>query len=329
VSVVAGIDTDRTCAHAYEANNKGAQFLNWDVGKKEHTSIAGLFPEGTARLIAGCAPCQPFSKLTNGQRRHANWTLLDNFGRYVRGIRPEIATMENVPELVTRGSEVFERFVATLKQIGYLVDWAVVNAADYGVPQRRKRLVLLASTLGPIKVPEGAYLGEENWKTVRETIGGLPPLESGGQCFRDKLHVAALLSPTNLQRVRATPHDGGNRHSWPDHLVPDCYRRKSGARYHSIYGRMWWDRPSSTMTTLCTGLGNGRFGHPDQDRAITLREAALLQSFPKDYEFWPKDVQVHRGAVARMIGNAVPPLLAKALGTAIIEHLAEHNEQEN
>jgi DNA (cytosine-5)-methyltransferase 1 len=328
VSVVAGIDTDIKSAHAYEQNNKDVKFLDWDVSKKKYTSIGELFPEGSIKLLAGCAPCQPFSKLTNGQSQHTKWTLLDNFGRYVRGIRPEVVTMENVPELASRGSEVFKRFTKTLERNGYSVDWAIVNSADYGVPQQRKRLILLASLLGPIKIPRGRYVGKERWKTVRKTIGGLPRLNSGGQCTKDRLHVAALLSPTNLERIQATPHDGGSRRSWPDHLIPDCYRQKSGERYYSIYGRMWWDQPGPTMTTLCTGLGNGRFGHPEQDRAITLREAALIQSFPKDYEFWPKDTPLNRGAVARMIGNAVPPLLAKALGRAILSHISQHHRQD-
>ena len=325
VHVVAGIDIDEKSAYAYEQNNKGAKFLDWDVSKKKCTSINKLFPKGSIKLLAGCAPCQPFSKLTNGQSQHAKWSLLDNFSRYVRGIRPEVVTMENVPELVSRGSEVFERFTKTLESVGYSVDWEIVNAADFGVPQQRKRLILIASRIGSIKIPKGWYVGKRKWKTVRMTIGSLPGLNSGGQCTKDRLHVAALLSPTNLERIQATPHDGGSRRSWPDHLIPDCYRQKSGERYYSIYGRMWWDQPGPTMTTLCTGLGNGRFGHPEQDRAITLREAALIQSFPKSYRFWPDDVPLNRGAVARMVGNAVPPLLAKAIGKAILSHVAEHN----
>jgi DNA (cytosine-5)-methyltransferase 1 len=130
-----------------------------------------------------------------------------------------------------------------------------------------------------------------------------------------------------MERIRATPPNGGTKTSWPNRLVLDCHRRKSGSRYHSIYGRMWWDQPAPTITTLCNGFGNGRFGHPRQDRAITLREAALLQSFPRGYEFWSPAEGVGVRAVARMIGNAVPPRLARAIGRALLEHVATYEEK--
>src|SRR5690606_35296440 len=177
-------------------------------------------------------------------------------------------------------------------------------------------LVLLASRLGNIEIPPGRYSSPSKWKTVRETIGDPSPVDAGAQHPDDPLHVAARLSPLNMRRIRATPHDGGTKDDWPKALLLDCHRRTSGSRYHSIYGRMWWDRPAPTMTTLCNGIGNGRFGHPEQDRAITLREAALLQTFPRDYEFWPPEAKPNTKAIARMIGNAVPPLLARALGEA-------------
>lgn len=322
VRVEAGIDIDPHAAHAYEKNNVGARFLQWDVASKRPSSIAKLFHKKSIRLLAGCAPCQPFSKLTNGIERHRSWDLLDNFGRFVAGIRPELVTMENVPELANRGSEVFDRFLRTLRKHGYYVDWRIVNCSDFGAPQSRKRLVLLASSLGPISVPKGQYRsGERAMKTVRDVIGDLPPLRSGQRSDDDPLHVAATLSPTNLARIRATPHDGGSKDSWPKNLLLDCHVRATGSRYQSIYGRMWWDKPAPTMTTLCNGLGNGRFGHPDQDRAISLREAALIQSFPNGYEFWPRDQKLNSKAVARMIGNAVPPVLAQALGAGLLKHV--------
>lgn len=324
VKVEAGIDLDPQMQYAYEKNNPGVKFLRWDVARKNCRSIKRLFTPKKYRLLAGCAPCKPFSKLTNGVESHDDWDLLDNFGRFVRGIGPEFVTMENVPELVDRGSEVFERFINTLERLEYHVDWRVVYCHEHGVPQSRKRLVLLASRLGVLSVPEGRCSYPSQWKTVRQTISDLPELESGGEDPRDQLHCAPLLSPMNLRRIRATPHDGGTRRSWPDKLVLACHRKKTGERYHSIYGRMWWDKPAPTMTTLCTGIGNGRFGHPDQDRSITLREAALFQSFPRSYGFWPPKEKLNRSAIGRMIGNAVPPKLAKELGRAIMDHAAAH-----
>jgi DNA (cytosine-5)-methyltransferase 1 len=229
--------------------------------------------------------------------------------------------MENVPELAARGRPIFDRFLAALARGGYHVDWRIINCSDYGAPQSRKRLVLLASQLGPIEIPKGRYSSPGRWKTVRESIGALPALGSGEAHRADRMHVAALLSPLNLRRVRATPRDGGTKDDWPRKLLLDCHRRETGSRYHSVYGRMWWDKPAPTMTTLCNGIGNGRFGHPEQDRAITLREAAVLQSFPKAYDFWPRGEKLNAKAIARLIGNAVPPALARALGAALLEHV--------
>lgn len=323
IKVEAGIDLDAQVEHAYVSNNPNANFFCWDVSKKNSQSIARLFQPGKIRLLAGCAPCQPFSKLTQGVPKHRAWNLLDHFKRYIKGLTPELVTMENVPELAGRGREVLDRFLKTLDNLGYSVDWRIVNCPEFGIPQSRKRLVLLASRLGEVAVPDGYYSRPSQWKTVRKTIGDLPSLESGEEDPVDTLHVAALLSDMNLRRIRATSHDGGTRRSWPKELVLDCHQRKSGKTYLSIYGRMWWDKPAPTMTTLCTGLGNGRFGHPEQDRSLTLREAALFQSFPRRYEFWPSDEKLNRRAVGRMIGNAVPPKLGKAIGRAVIEHIAE------
>ncbi|PHS08635.1 MAG: DNA (cytosine-5-)-methyltransferase [Blastopirellula sp.] len=321
IRVDAGLDIDRQAEFAYSQNNPGALFLDWDVGRINPTSIENLFGECEYRLLAGCAPCQPFSKLTNGLREHQSWDLLNQFGRIVKNIKPELVTMENVPELANRGHEVFSRFVRTLERLKYWIDWRVVNCDHYGVPQSRKRLVLLASRLGEISIPDGRYKTPSKRRTVRQTISGLPPLKSGEQHPSDSLHVASQLSEMNLRRIQATPHDGGCHRDWPDELVLECHRKESGKGYHSIYGRMWWDKPAPTMTTLCTGIGNGRFGHPEQDRSISLREAALIQSFPRGYDFWPQEEVLNRGAVSRMIGNAVPPKLAKAIGDAIIDHV--------
>lgn len=326
ISVEAGIDLDAAAKHAYSVNNAGAAFLNWDVSSKKSPAIGKLFTPGKYRLLAGCAPCQPFSRLTNGLERHRSWDLLDNFARFVKGILPELVTMENVPELAGRGREVFDRFRSTLESMGYAVDWKVVNCTDYGAPQSRKRLVLLASRLGPIAVPKGRYHSPKRWRTVRQAIGRLPRIASGAVHRSDQLHAAALLSPLNMKRVRATPRDGGTKADWPKRLLLECHQRETGSRYHSIYGRMWWDKPAPTMTTLCNGIGNGRFGHPEQDRAITLREAALLQTFPRHYEFWPPGEKLNGKAVARMIGNAVPPQLARALGSAILAHVRKFEE---
>jgi len=321
VPVVAGIDLDEQSRHAFTANNEPARFVAKDIAETTAQELVELFGVAAVRVLAGCAPCQPFSKYTNGKGKHAKWDLLLSFERLVQEVHPEVVTMENVPELATKGKEVFESFNTTLKSLGYWVTWGVVNAADFGVPQNRLRLVLLASRLGPIGMPVRM---KEAKRTVRETIAGLPPLRSGQQDPDDRIHIAADLKEINLRRIRATPHDGGTRAAWPEELLLECYRRPSGKKTVSVYGRMWWDRPAPTMTTLCNGIGNGRFGHPVQDRAISLREAALIQSFPLEYDFWPSTARLNRKAIARMIGNAVPPELGRALGETIVEHIRKH-----
>lgn len=323
ISVDAGIDIDKDAEYAYVTNNPEAKYYRWDVGRTSSPSLKALFARDKYRLLAGCAPCQPFSKLTQAIDRHRSWDLLNNFARFINRIQPELVTMENVPELAVRGKDVFEKFVGALGRLDYHVDWKIVRCEEYGVPQFRRRLVLLASRLGELKVPQGRWRSSNQWKTVRGAIGRLRAVESGEESPNDRLHVASSLSPLNMKRIKATKPDGGDRHDWPEELVLECHRKKSGARYHSIYGRMWWDKPSPTMTTLCTGIGNGRFGHPEQHRPITLREAALLQSFPMSYEFWPPEKKLNRAAVSTMIGNAVPPRLAEALGEAILRHLAQ------
>jgi DNA (cytosine-5)-methyltransferase 1 len=326
IKVEAGIDIDKLSEHAYTANNPGAKFLDWDVSRKNYTSIEKLFDDRKIRLLAGCAPCQPFSKLTRAIERHQAWNLLDNFARFVVGIQPELVTMENVPELADRGKDVFNKFVSTLENNNYAVDWKIVRCEEYGIPQSRRRLVLLASKLGHIEVPNPCYPYKCQWKTVRDTISKLGMLESGQTDPNDPLHTASKLSPQNIKRIKATRIDGGTRQDWPEELVLECHKKKSGERYFSIYGRMWWDKPAPTMTTLCTGLGNGRFGHPEQDRSITLREASLFQSFPGYYNFWPNGQKLNKGAISRMIGNAVPPGLAKVLGTVMLRHVKQHKK---
>lgn len=323
IKVEAGIDADTDAEFAYEKNNPGVEFIGRDIRGINSPTIAKLFAPGKVRLLAGCAPCQPFSKLTNGSDSHESWDLLNNFGRFIKGIEPELVTMENVPELAERGKEVFDGFIRVIESMDYFVNWEIVNCTEFGVPQTRKRLVLLASKLGPIEIPRGSLRSPKKWKTVKQAIGALTEIEDGQEDPSDPLHVSSKLSDINLRRIRATEKDGGTRKDWPDELVLECHRKKTGKSYGSIYGRMWWNQPAPTMTTLCTGIGNGRFGHPEQDRAISLREAAIIQSFPRRYLFWPSDKKLNRSAVSRMIGNAVPPKLAMALGKAILRHVQE------
>lgn len=316
--VVAGIDLDPACRFPYEANNQ-AKFLERDISKVTVDELKGLFADADTTVLAGCAPCQPFS--TYAQRyeldgKDGKWGLLYEFARLAEGARPDVITMENVPTVAKHA--VFHDFVDTLKRLGYEVWFDVVNSSQYGVPQLRRRMVLLASRHGEIKMIEPTH---KQPKTVRQAIGRLRPLEAGQAAPRDKLHTSSTLSMKNLQRIKVS-RPGGTWRDWPEHLVADCHRVESGKTYPGVYGRMEWDKPAPTMTTQCYGFGNGRFGHPEQDRAISLREAAILQSFPRDYAFVPSDGEVSFTALGRLIGNAVPVDLGRAIARSIHSHLA-------
>lgn len=317
--VVAGIDVDSACQYPYEANHKDAKFLLRDVTTVSGKELTTFWSPSAIRLLAGCAPCQPFSSYANTAKvDEAKWNLLREFSRLVEESLPDLVTMENVPRL--RQAAPFADFLSTLSKLSYHVDYALVNAADFGTPQQRKRLVLVASRLGPVSVPEPTHKGPEKWVTVRQAVSHLKGLTDGEASKEDKLHAAATLSDLNRARIRASK-PGGTWRDWPTNLVAACHQRESGKHSAGVYGRMEWDRPAPTMTTLCNGYGNGRFGHPEQNRAITLREAAIFQSFPEDYRFAPAHGPMSTKAVARLIGNAVPPKLGEAVAYAFFKSL--------
>jgi DNA (cytosine-5)-methyltransferase 1 len=319
VNVVAGIDVDAHCRFPYEENNS-AKFLQRDIRQLSAHELAKLYGDAPIRLLAGCAPCQPFSTYArsrpngDGDRR---WELLAQFGALVEATSPELITMENVPQLADHN--VFREFVKQLK--GYHTWHAIVDCSDYGVPQSRKRLVLLASKLGPISLSNRSQAGTD-CQTVRTTIGDLPPIGAGGSDPNDPMHRSSALSTLNRQRIRASV-PGGSWRDWPTELRTNCHSKESGSTYPSVYGRMVWDEPAPTITTQCFGYGNGRFGHPEQDRAISLREAALLQTFPRGYAFAASDSGFRFAILGRLIGNAVPVRLGEAIGVAFVEHVTE------
>lgn len=321
VPVVAGIDLDPHCRYPFEANISGT-FHEVDVAALPADSLAELWEKGTTRVLAGCAPCQPFSSYRRGldTSKEKEWKLLGHFGRLIRETLPEIVTMENVPRVGS--SSVFKRFVGLLKRNGYHVDWRSCYGPHYGLPQERRRLVLLASRLGPITVPAATQKGDA--PTVRQTIGCLPQIDAGDRDSRDRLHKARRLSDLNVRRIKAsTP--GGTWEDWPKKLRSPCHNRSTGSTFRNVYARMEWDKPAPTITTLFYNFGTGRFGHPEQDRPISIREAAMLQGFPRKYRFVKPTDPVRFDALGRLIGNAVPPPLGRAVGKAIVDHAREHH----
>ncbi|MEH3091305.1 MAG: DNA cytosine methyltransferase [Agrobacterium cavarae] len=315
--IVGGIDTDEACRYAFEHNNH-APFIRRDVAKLTGSEVERLFVPGKRRVLVGCAPCQPFSTY-NQKNDDPKWNLLSYFGNLIDQVRPDVVSMENVPRLLNfKDGSVFRQFVDRLEGSDYHVIWKVLYGPDFGLAQTRSRLVLLASRLGPIALPEPTH--RDKYRTVMDEIGALPSLNHGEADEADPLHCTSRLSEINARRIAASK-PGGTWRDWDEDLVAKCHRVDTGRGYSSVYGRMKWDEPSPTITTQFFGFGNGRFGHPEQPRALSLREGAMLQGFPRDYEFVPPGKRIQFKAVGRLIGNAVPVKLAAAIARAVRSHL--------
>lgn len=321
INVVAGYDIEKECQYSYEHNNN-AKFIYKDVKEIGSNEIEKLYPRDTeVKVLMGCAPCQPFSAYSHrykeSENRKQKMDLLDYFGKQVENVKPDIVSMENVPQM--QQDPVFNTFLKLLKANGYSVDWRVIYAPDYGVPQNRKRLLLLASKLGEISLIEPTR-NKDSYPTVRSAISHLKPLKAGEVDESDFLHRSRQLSDLNLSRIKNS-RPGGTWEDWDETLLPECYKKVSGKSYKSVYGRIEWDKPAPTITTQFVGYGNGRFGHPEQDRALSLREGAILQTFPDDYQFAEHGKYTSLGKLAVQIGNAVPVKLGEVIGQSINQHL--------
>ncbi|EOY5736471.1 DNA cytosine methyltransferase [Enterobacter ludwigii] len=323
IDVSHGIDIDESCRFAIEGNNPQTKFINKSVTELRSSEVSTMFKEGNIRLLAGCAPCQPFSKYRNPNSREddTKWRLLTEFQRLVSDVQPELVTMENVPQLRTH--IVFEEFIIALQSLGYHLWYDVVKCSDYGLPQNRRRLILIGSKLGPISLDQKKV---SHKVTVKDAIGQLPKIDAGEKLESDPLHCSPKLRDLNLKRImHSLP--GGTWDDWPEDIRADCHKKNSGSTYKSVYGRMVWDDTSPTITTQCYGYGNGRFGHPEQHRAITLREAAILQSFPLNYKFLGKGTPFSFQKLGTMIGNAVPPIIAQVIGETFVRHVGGINNR--
>lgn len=312
--VLAAVELDGKARETYALNHNDVPLVGTDIRKVTAAQLmrsCGL-KRGQLDLMAGCPPCQGFSTLRarNGRTAapDARNGLIDDFARLVLALRPKMVMMENVPALAKY--EKFANFVQNLKQVGYQVVVQVLDVSHFGVPQRRKRLILSASRVGQPRLAAAV----NSRKTVRTTIGNLiRPGESG-----DSLHdyPTKYRSARVQAMIEAIPKDGGSRHSLPTSMKLGCHAKTSG--FNDVYGRMKWDDVSPTITSGCSNPSKGRFIHPHEDRPITLREAALLQGFPADYRF---NISHGKEAIALMIGNALPPPFIAAHGKAMAEGL--------
>lgn len=326
IQVNCGIDIDEACRYPFETNNE-AVFVRRDISSITGPELKQAFSPSSYSVLVGCAPCQPFSKYTQGREgkgiEDPKWTLLREFARLIEETSPDVVSMENVQRLRHfRNGEVLQVFIRKLAKAGYWVSERDVFCPDYGVPQSRTRLVLLASKLGPITLDEPNHLDDCS-RTVREAIGDLAEIAAGEYDPDDPLHASAGLSPVNLKRIRRSK-PGGTWRDWPEALRASCHTKETGRGYASVYGRMLWDEPAPTITTQFHGFGNGRFGHPEQNRAISLREGAILQTFPADYAFVPPGTDPNFKVMGRLIGNAVPVQLGRVIARSILAHIREH-----
>ncbi len=331
IKVLGGIDINPAFKETYEKNNK-AKFLNRDVSNMKINELEELLPIQKKQdnlIFVGCSPCQYYSNLKSDKSKSQNGRLLlDDFKNFVLHYLPGFVFIENVPGLETKEGSPLDRFKKELKRKGYNFDDGVVNAKYFEVPQNRRRFVLVASRLNnTITLPEQNK--KKPLSTVKDAIGDYNrfPVVQDGHCDDTTFqHSVAKLSELNLKRVKETPRNGGTRLAWKDDpaLQLDCYKNHNG--HIDVYGRLSWDKPSSAITTRFIYTSTGRYSHPEQDRGLSLREGATLQSFPLNYKFYSKS----QGDIATMIGNAVPPKLAKAIGVTIKNHWTQwlHSRQE-
>ncbi|MDX9755973.1 DNA cytosine methyltransferase [Sulfurimonas sp. RIFOXYB12_FULL_35_9] len=330
IDVIAGFDIDISLKKVYEENNirkngLKVQYFDKKVESITKKDIYNLVGSKTARktnkekfLLAGCAPCQPFSlknKNRNDKTDHRR-TLITYFADLVKETKPDFVFMENVAGLANLEPDNLKYFLKTLKDEEFSVATGIVNAKNYGVPQNRKRFVVLASKESKVQIPEGEYDGvTKSYKTVGDVIKNILPIKAGESHPSIHNHTSSNLKDINMQRIRSTSKNGGSRTEWDDSLILECHKNFEG--HKDVYGRMCWEKPAPTLTTKFFSYSTGRYGHPEQDRAISLREGALLQSFPENYIFFDASIQ----RVAKQIGNAVPPKMAEAFGKYFINSI--------
>jgi len=319
INVVAGVDFDKDAKETYELNNPGSTFVLADINelKEEYFEEKFQLTRNDDNLILiGCSPCQFYSIInTKKEKAKKSKDLLLQFQRFIDYYNPGYVLVENVPGIITNKDTVLPEFISFLQRKGYNnIIQEIINMKNYGIPQNRRRFSLIATRLEEnITLPQK----DERVLTLIDCLGqanGFSEINAGHKDTTDFAHSTSALSPKNLERLLITPKNGGTRMAWKDiqRLQLDCYRGKDD-RFRDVYGRLFWDKPSSTITTKFIKISNGRFAHPDENRGLSIREGATIQSFPKEYIFKTNSI----GIAAKLIGNAVPPEYARRLGKII------------
>jgi len=325
IEVLGGLDINSSCRDTYEKNNPGAKFFEADISNltfAEFDKEFDIAKNDDSLIFVGCSPCQYYTNLkTDKTKSEKTRLLLEHFQEFVEYYQPGFIFLENVPGLDKNPESPLGKFKYLLKTLNYYYTDGVLNAKYFGVPQNRRRYVLIASRISEVALPEG---NKEAIRSVKHAIGDkriFPEIKAGHKDNTDFIHSVARLAPINLKRIKSTSINGGRRGEWANdsELQLKCYQTHNG--HTDVYGRMSWEEVSPAITTRFCSLSNGRYGHPDQDRAISLREGATLQSFPLNYKFYSKS----QGEISQMIGNAVPPLLAEKIGDQILKFTKQYN----
>ena len=310
--VVAAFDNDVDSIEAYRLNHPDTKVFESDIRDVDIADVKEILRGNPLHLLAGCPPCQGFSSMRRLNKKHSKRdgrnNLVLEYLRFVKKLKPLTIMMENVPGLVNY--TLFKYVVRELRALGYKLKFKPVNIQEYGIPQRRKRLVVVGSLLGDIDIAKPT--GEK--VTVRDMIGHMQSVSK----TKDPVHkIVASHKPEVMERIKATPKNGGSRADLPKNFELACHK-EDGMGFHDVYGRLRWDDYSSTITGGCLNPSKGRFLHPSKNRAITAREAALLQTFPKDYKFPPN---ISKTSISLLIGNALPPKFSYIQSANILNHL--------
>ena len=319
VNVLGGIDIEEQFKETYEANHKGAKFIHRNITQYHPEDLQeelNLKKVDDSLIFIGCSPCQYWSKINTNRHQSAySNNLIYDFQRFIKYFHPGYVVVENVPGILKKqNNHTLLNFLDFLIFHGYKYRYDLISTDRFGVPQRRKRFLLIATRLNKdIPFPEEEVNEALKVENFIGQSNGFPVLSDGHYDESDPMNTTASLSEKNKRRLALTPHNGGTRSAWKDdpELQIPAYEGKDES-FRNVYGRMFWNKPASTITTRFMAISCGRFAHPEEDRGLSLREGATLQTFPKDYKFIG-----NMGAIAKQIGNAVPPEMAKRIAFSI------------